>query len=81
MASSNLRAYSLIYVLDASQVGLNGVIKGLGLQNKAQNFAFVSYFFIGLPSAYVFGIHLGFGLNGLWYGFAIGLLALTFFYT
>ena len=80
LASSNLRTYSAIFILDAFNVTLNGVIKGLGLQQKAQKFAFISFFFISLPSAYIIAIRYEFGINGLWYGFAIGLLVINISY-
>lgn len=48
-------------------------IKALGIQEKAQYFAFFNIFLVGLPTAYVFVEPLGFGINGLWYGMIIGL--------
>ena len=77
---SNLKAYSLVYVLDSVQVLLSGVTKGLGLQDRAQTFSLVSYALVGLPAAYIWAIYLGKGLDGLWYGFGVGLFVITLFY-
>ena len=40
----------------------------------------VSFFLISLPSAYIIGIGYEFGIDGLWYGYSIGLLVLNFMY-
>ena len=47
-------------------------IKALGLQDRVQRFSMVNIFFVGLPLAYIMAIKLGFGINGLWFGQAIG---------
>ena len=80
IASSSLNVYASIFILDATQVVMNGVIKGLGIQQEAKNYAFISFFFVGLPSSYMLGIRLEQGIYGLWYGFAIGLFVLNSFY-
>ena len=56
-------------------------IKGIGLQEKAQFISMLSFFMIGLPSAYLCGITFGYGINGLWYGFAVGLFVLIILYS
>lgn len=89
MASRNLRVYcSYIYLLDAAQCLLQGVIKALGLQEKAQSMSVLSYTVIGLPLSFAFGVTglqipmlginiIPYGIDGLWYGLSFGFLALT----
>ena len=79
-ASINLRVYSIVFILDSIQVLLCGVIKGLGLQDQAQNYAMFSFFLISLPASYLFSLTFEYGINGLWYGFSIGLFVLILFY-
>lgn len=67
-AYSNLKTYSLFYILDGFQQCMLSTIKALGLQEKVQMFSAFNIFFIGLPMAYVMAIELQFGINGLWYG-------------
>ena len=43
--------------------------------------AFISYYLIAIPSAYLLGFKASLGLQGIWMGFPIGLtLAGVFFY-
>ena len=35
--------------------------------------AFVAYFCVSLPLSWLMGIHLGYGLIGVWSGFPVGL--------
>ena len=81
LAVKCLYSYTIAYGLDAVQVMLQGVIKGLGIQQRAQNSALVSFFFVGLPSAYLLAFHYGYGIEGLWYGYSIGLLILVLLYS
>lgn len=74
LASSNLKAYCIIMLLDGFQYNLQAIIKGLGLQEKAQYLSLVSMFLVGLPGAYLACFKMNLGINGLWYGFALGLV-------
>lgn len=74
LASSNLKAYCTIMLLDGFQYNLQAVIKGLGLQEKAQYLSLVSMFLVGLPCAYFACFRMKLGIDGLWYGFAMGLV-------
>jgi hypothetical protein len=38
------------------------------------------FFFISLPASYFVALPFGYGLDGLWYGYGIGLLILNFLY-
>ena len=75
----NQQAVKLIYmaaifqISDGMQVGALGALRGL----KDTRIPFItnvfSYWLIGLPSAYIFGIHYKFGPIGMWMGLIIGL--------
>ena len=73
LAVSNIRTYCVVLLLDGFQYNLQAIIKGLGLQEKAQYLSLVSMFMIGLPCAYVCCFKFELGINGLWYGFSVGV--------
>lgn len=73
-----LSIYAVLFVLDANQIILGGVVRGIGLQVQAQNLALISYLLVGLPSCYLMGIYLEFGFQGLLYGQGLGLLFILF---
>ena len=45
-------------------------MRGCGRQLLASGLNLVSYWGLGLPLALVLGLHLGLGVQGLWYGLA-----------
>ena len=49
------------------------MIKALGQQDQVQLFTIVNYFIVGLVCAYVIGVKLGHGIDGLWYGIGTGI--------
>tara|TARA_B100000579_G_C22333731_1_gene621743 strand:- start:262 stop:624 length:363 start_codon:yes stop_codon:yes gene_type:complete len=75
----NHQAVKLIYmaaifqISDGMQVSALGALRGL----KDTRIPFItnvfSYWLIGLPSAYIFGIHFNIGPVGMWIGLIIGL--------
>lgn len=80
----NLRVYMIfVFICDGAQIGLQGVVKGLGLQEEAQKSAGISFFLVGLPCAYFVSSDAGLGLGelGLWYGYLVGLILLIVLYT
>ena len=81
-------AVVLFYVLFAYQIGdgiqlcFANVLRGLQDVKPIMYAAFVSYYLIAIPVAYVLGFKAGLGAVGVWLGFPIGLtLAGLFFYT
>lgn len=74
---------ALVLVIDGAQIGLQGVVKGLGLQEEAQKSAGISFFLVGLPCAYLVASDkfLGLGTTGLWYGYLVGLVLLVVLYS
>ena len=80
-------AVVLFYVLFAYQIGdgiqlcFANVLRGLQDVKPIMYAAFVSYYLIAIPVAYVVGFKAGLGAVGVWLGFPIGLtLAGLFFY-
>lgn len=80
-------AVVLFYVLFAYQIGdgiqlcFANVLRGLQDVKPIMYAAFVSYYLIAIPVAYVLGFKVGLGAVGVWLGFPIGLtLAGLFFY-
>ena len=80
-------AVVLFYVLFAYQIGdgiqlcFANVLRGLQDVKPIIYAAFVSYYLIAIPVAYVLGFKAGLGAVGVWLGFPIGLtLAGLFFY-
>lgn len=80
-------AVSLFFLLFAYQFGdglqicFANVLRGIQDVKPIMYAAFVSYYLIAIPCAYLLGFKAGFGIQGIWMGFPIGLtLAGIFFY-
>lgn len=65
----------LFQLFDGSQVVGLGVLRGMGDVNVPTLITFIAYWIIGLPLAWLLGIKLELGANGIWYGLTFGLLA------
>jgi Na+-driven multidrug efflux pump len=55
---------------------MQGIIKGLGVQEEAKDYAVIFMCCVSLPMAILLGLYCGYGLEGMWYGFCLGTLAL-----
>ena len=80
-------AVSLFFLLFAYQFGdglqlcFANVLRGIQDVKPIMYAAFISYYLIAIPSAYLLGFKASLGLQGIWMGFPIGLtLAGIFFY-
>src|SRR5690606_6996573 len=73
-AAQCLISAGLFPLFDGTQVVGLGVLRGMGDVNIPTLITFVAYWIIGLPSGYVMGITLGWGVHGVWYGLTLGLL-------
>lgn len=80
-------AVSLFFLLFAYQFGdglqlcFANVLRGIQDVKPIMYAAFVSYYLIAIPSAYLLGFKTSLGIHGIWMGFPIGLtLAGIFFY-
>lgn len=66
---------------DGLQICFANVLRGIQDVKPIMYGAFVSYYVVAIPSAYFFGIEMGWGIQGVWLGYPIGLtLAGVFFY-
>lgn len=81
-------AVSLFFLLFAYQFGdglqlcFANVLRGIQDVRPIMYAAFVSYYLIAIPSAYILGFKTSLGIHGIWLGFPIGLtLAGIFFCT
>ena len=61
-------------LFDGTQVVGLGVLRGIGDVNVPTLITFIAYWIIGIPLAYLLGITLKLGVNGIWYGLTFGLL-------
>ncbi|MCY1539458.1 Multidrug resistance protein NorM [compost metagenome] len=62
-------------LFDGTQVVGLGILRGIGDVKIPTYITFLSYWVMGIPLGYLFGIVLKLGVNGIWYGLTIGLLA------
>lgn len=74
LASQLLVIAGIFQLFDGTQVVGLGTLRGMGDVNVPTLITFVAYWLIGLPSCYFLGIHLNFGVKGIWYGLSLGLL-------
>lgn len=74
IAAQLLIIAGLFQLFDGTQVVGLGVLRGMGDVNVPTFITFVAYWIVGIPSAYILGISLNIGIQGVWYGLALGLL-------
>ncbi len=71
----NLMLIAGIFQLaDGIQAVSLGILRGLEDANIPTAITMFAYWVVGVPSGYLFGIKLGLGTNGVWYGLSLGLL-------
>lgn len=59
-------------MIDCNRLGLTGIFRGLGKQNRICLGSISLYYFIGIPIAWYVGISRGYGVAGLLEGALIG---------
>lgn len=74
-AASLLMVAALFQLFDGLQVVSLGILRGFKDVNAPMMIAGISYLIIGLPVSYVFAFILGFGPEGIWFGFVGGLIS------
>ena len=71
----------IIYIIvDAVQIILHGMIKGLGKQRIASIIAILILYPINIPLAYTLTFTVNYGLSGLWYSQLISVILLSIGY-
>lgn len=64
----------IFQLADGQQAVALGLLRGIQDTRAPMLLAGIAYWLIGLPTAYVVGILLGFGPQGIWFGLLIGLV-------
>ncbi len=73
IASQLLIIAGFFQLFDGTQVVGLGVLRGIGDVNIPTLITFIAYWIIGLPLAYLLGVKMGLGPEGIWYGLTVGL--------
>ena len=58
---------------DGLQCNYSNALRGISDVKVVMVYAFIAYFLISLPSAYIFGFVFDWGLTGIWMSFPLGL--------
>ena len=66
---------AVFQIFDGVQIASAGALRGLHDTHVPMYIAFVSYWGVGLTTAYVLAFPLGFGPRGIWWGLVLGLAA------
>lgn len=73
LAASLIPVAAIFQLFDGLQVTSFGILRGLGDTRKPMLANVVGYWLWGLPLGYVLTFHLGWGLQGLWFGLVVAL--------
>ena len=65
----------IFQISDGTQVVALGALRGMGEVKLPTLITFISYWIFGLLPAYLMGIVFNMGVQGIWYGLALGLTA------
>jgi MATE family multidrug resistance protein len=74
MAVSLIPAMCLYQVADATQVNFANALRGTSHVMPMLGIAFFSYMVVGVPSTYLMGFTLGWGIQGIFLSFSVSLL-------
>jgi MATE family multidrug resistance protein len=74
IAAQLLILAAIFQLFDGAQVVGLGILRGMGDVNIPTAITFLAYWIVGLPIGYYWGIHLKWGINGVWYGLVLGLM-------
>lgn len=75
LAVAGLSIAAVLQVFDCSQSVANGSLRGLGDTTIPLKLSLLGYWAVGLPAAYLLGVSLGLGAQGVWMGLTLGLAA------
>lgn len=74
IAANLLIIAAFFQLFDGTQVVGLGILRGLGDVRIPTVITLLAYWVLGLPVGYLLGIYLEFGVQGIWWGLATGLL-------
>ncbi|MBV7435213.1 MATE family efflux transporter [Cardiobacteriaceae bacterium TAE3-ERU3] len=66
---------ALLQIFDAGQIIGSGILRGLNDTVTPLKWSLIGYWLIGIPTAWLLGLVLDFGIYGVWTGLGIGLAA------
>lgn len=73
LAAQIFGVVAFMEIFDGLQVTTLGVLRGMGDVSRPMIYAGICYGVISLGVAYLFGFTLGYGAQGIWVGFAVGV--------
>ena len=73
MVASLILPFILYQFGDGMQCNYSNALRGIADVKPVMYIAFIAYFVISLPSGYLFGFVLDWGLTGIWLSFPFGL--------
>ncbi len=80
IASSLIIIAAIFQIVDGLQVVGIGLLRGLTDLKAPMVIAFIAYWVIGLPVAYLLGFTFGYGVEGVWISFVVGLSIAAIFF-
>lgn len=73
IAATLLIIAAAFQIFDGVQAVGVGILRGIQDVTIPTIIVFVAYWILSIPVGYILGIHMGYGVNGVWYGFVSGL--------
>lgn len=73
LAAKMFVVVAFMEVFDGLQVTSLGVLRGFGDVVRPMSYALICYIIVSISTSYIFGFVLGFGVQGIWSGFAVGV--------
>ncbi len=80
-AAKLLLVAAIFQVFDGIQVVGLGNLRGMADVKYPTYVVLFSYWFIGVPACYLFGVYFNFGAPGVWIGYLLGLGTAAIFFT
>lgn len=77
-ASKILPIVALYQINDALASIGSGILRGQGKQRLVALVSIVTYYTVALPFGFLLGFYFNLELSGLWYGFVIGVIIISF---
>jgi MATE family multidrug resistance protein len=77
IAAALLPVAGAFQIFDGVQVVGGAILRGMGDSRPAAWANLVGYYALGLPLGYLLAFHFGFGVVGIWWGFATGLFVVA----